>query len=395
MKLKRFKEKDNKRIGIIVFTIVCILLVSGVILYRTFAIFEVKTAQNIIKGKVGDMGDIEFAFYIDGTLSKTMPSDYMNYDLDETQSYCSLGDTKLEDIDIEYNRQDGTVSVQGLASTKTKCYLYLKPYDKEVGMIKYITGKEYNQEIWAHRDSITKIVFEDKLEQKPNSAHSYDISVKNDGSVMAYLMSNGDNTYTCYIQGNKKVKTNTDSQSLFAHFEKVTTFEGMEYLDTSETTYMYNIFRDMKSLTEIDLTHFNTSLVYSMNSMFHGCSNLKTLDLSRFDTRSLKDMSWMFDLNSNLTSIYLGSHFDTSKVTNMMNLFTHDTKLEIIDLGESFDTSNVENMTYMFLDLPSLKYIKYGDKFVRKADSNITDMFDSSSPVNKPTDETWNDVSWP
>ena len=64
MKLERFKERDNKRIGIIVFTIVCILLVSGVILYRTFAIFEVKTNQNVIKGTVQDPGNIYFAFYV-------------------------------------------------------------------------------------------------------------------------------------------------------------------------------------------------------------------------------------------------------------------------------------------------------------------------------------------
>ena len=63
MTLKSFKEKDKKRTSIIVFTIVCILLVSGVILYRTFAIFEVKTNQNVIKGTVQDPGNLYFAFY--------------------------------------------------------------------------------------------------------------------------------------------------------------------------------------------------------------------------------------------------------------------------------------------------------------------------------------------
>ena len=52
MRLEKFKEKDNKRIGIVVFTIVCILLVSGVILYRTFAIFEVNNNFNVINGEV-------------------------------------------------------------------------------------------------------------------------------------------------------------------------------------------------------------------------------------------------------------------------------------------------------------------------------------------------------
>ena len=73
MKLKKFKQKDNKRIWIIVFTIMCILLVSGVILYRTFAIFEVKKNQNIIKGTVQDPGNLYFAFFKDNEIQKDIP----------------------------------------------------------------------------------------------------------------------------------------------------------------------------------------------------------------------------------------------------------------------------------------------------------------------------------
>ena len=52
MKLKKFKERDNKKIGVVVFTLVCLFLISGAVLYRTFAIFEVKTNQNVINGEV-------------------------------------------------------------------------------------------------------------------------------------------------------------------------------------------------------------------------------------------------------------------------------------------------------------------------------------------------------
>ena len=87
MKLKKFKERDNKRIGIIIFTIVCILLVSGVILYRTYAIFEVKTNQNVIKGTVQDPGNIYFAFYVNNEIQKDMPKKESEYVLDEEASY--------------------------------------------------------------------------------------------------------------------------------------------------------------------------------------------------------------------------------------------------------------------------------------------------------------------
>ena len=107
MKLEKFREKDNKRIGIVVFTIVCLLLVSGVILYRTFAIFEVKTNQNVIKGTVQDPGNIYFAFYQKNgengeyEIQKDMPNKDEGYVLDEEQSYCGV--TGEDDRKWSYN----------------------------------------------------------------------------------------------------------------------------------------------------------------------------------------------------------------------------------------------------------------------------------------------------
>ena len=129
MKLKRFKEKDNKRIGIIVFTIVCILLVSGVILYRTFAVFEVKTNQNVINGNVQDPGNLYFAFYQqnentgDYEIQKDMPSKNSGYVLDEEASYCGLNGSKNEDIKVSLN-EDWKIIVSGVTTSRTKCNLY-------------------------------------------------------------------------------------------------------------------------------------------------------------------------------------------------------------------------------------------------------------------------------
>ena len=91
MKLKSFKEKNNKKIGIILFTITCILLISGVILYRTFAIFETNDEFNVINGSVEDMGDVQFVFYIDDEISKSAPEISSDYSLDTTKSHCTNG----------------------------------------------------------------------------------------------------------------------------------------------------------------------------------------------------------------------------------------------------------------------------------------------------------------
>ena len=125
MKLKRFKERNNKQIGIIVFTITCILLVSGVILYRTFAIFEVKTHQNVIKGNIQDPGNIYFAFYVnDGTedkIQKEMPT--KNYVLDEVQSYCGVNGEEDPNIKVTLTDEYG-IYVTGVTTSRTKCNLY-------------------------------------------------------------------------------------------------------------------------------------------------------------------------------------------------------------------------------------------------------------------------------
>ncbi len=135
MKLKRFKERDNKRIGIIVFTIVCILLVCGAVLYRTFAIFEVKTNQNVINGEVQSMGDIEFAFYQDDgsgdKIVKEAPKKGEGYSLDTSSSYCVdlLNDEQVSNVNWDYENWE--VRVKNVNTTKTKCYLHFKKIYKD------------------------------------------------------------------------------------------------------------------------------------------------------------------------------------------------------------------------------------------------------------------------
>ena len=69
MKLKKFKQRDSKKMGIILFTVVCILLIAGVFFYTSFASFETHDEFNLIKGTVGSNKDLYFAFYVDNEIS--------------------------------------------------------------------------------------------------------------------------------------------------------------------------------------------------------------------------------------------------------------------------------------------------------------------------------------
>ena len=130
MKLKKFKETNNKRIGIIAFTIVCIMLVAGAVFYRTFAIFEVKTNQNVINGTVQGMGDIEFAFYqndggSDGDkIVKEAPKKEEGYILNTEKSKCIDLTTGEQSSNISWDNEKWEANLKNIKTTKTKCYLH-------------------------------------------------------------------------------------------------------------------------------------------------------------------------------------------------------------------------------------------------------------------------------
>lgn len=120
MKLERFKEKDKKKIGIIIFTISCLLLVAGVYFYTSFALFEQNQNFNVINGSVQDPGDIYFTFYKDNVITKSMPTKEEGYILDATKSSCTKGATP------ELDTETWNIKVLNMTESRTKCTLYFE-----------------------------------------------------------------------------------------------------------------------------------------------------------------------------------------------------------------------------------------------------------------------------
>ena len=74
MKLEKFKEKNNKRKLVTIFTVCCVLLLAGVFFYTTYAVFTEEKEFNVINGQYQDPGDLYFAVYIAGTITNTIPA---------------------------------------------------------------------------------------------------------------------------------------------------------------------------------------------------------------------------------------------------------------------------------------------------------------------------------
>ena len=107
----------------------------------------------------------------------------------------------------------------------------------------------------------------------------------------------------------------------FCEMENLKTIINIEYLNTSNVTYMDYMFYGCKSLTNLDVSEFKTSNVKDMSCMFDGCESLTSLDVSGFNTSNVTDMSYMFSGCSGLTSLYI-SGFNTSNVKDMCFMFS-------------------------------------------------------------------------
>ena len=123
MKLQKFKERNKKQKSIIIFTIACVLLISGVFLYKSFASFQVIKNQDYINGSIEDPGDIYFAFYKDNKIQKEMPTKEQGYVLDEENSYCGITGGSDSNIKVHVT-EDNMIHVSGVTTSRTKCNLY-------------------------------------------------------------------------------------------------------------------------------------------------------------------------------------------------------------------------------------------------------------------------------
>ena len=214
----------------------------------------------------------------------------------------------------------------------------------------FITNNKGNiKEIYFKRANPTDLA---RYEAASNSLKGDIKASGTDNSVKAWLeYDNSDQLYTLYIESEGKTFLTT-GQELFKDFSSVTKID-FSNVDTSMVGSMSEMFRACTSLKGLDLSNFNTSKVTTMSFMFRYCTSIEYLNISSFDTRQVRQMSSMFDGLYAIESLNL-SNFDTGNVINMISMFNGCRSLESIDLS-GFNTNNVENMYSMFEGCSGLK----------------------------------------
>ena len=155
-------------------------------------------------------------------------------------------------------------------------------------------------------------------------------------------------------ESNGKVGGLTSMYYMFYNCTSLTALD-LSGLDTSLVTDMSYMFQNCKSLTSLDLSGFDTSQVTEMSYIFRYCSGLTSLDVSGFNTSLVTGMAAMFEDCSGLISLDL-SGFNTSRVTGMGGMFENCSSLTSLDLS-GFDTSRATSRAFMFTDCSSLRLL--------------------------------------
>ena len=258
-----------------------------------------------------------------------------------------------------------------------------------------------------YKQNIVSITFLNNNNVPDNAVESWNVSEnKEKGTVKAWVVPNSSDLskYDLYIGAKGKVIANEDSSNIFYDFRGVKEINFDNNYDTSNAIDMSRMFLNCTSLTELDLTSFDTSNVTSMyamfcmwdsvlnltpenklehikfghnfitdnvtnmRSMFAGLTELKELDLSNFNTKNVTTMYHMFTDCKNLVILDIGN-FNTSKVIDMGGMFLGCRSLATLDVS-SFDTSKVTNMEDMFERCTSLTDLNLSNLDT----SNVTNM---------------------
>ena len=252
-------------------------------------------------------------------------------------------------------------------------YIIGDPNDSVLKSWGWNTEEEFHAE--EYRTKITKIKFITSNKVPDNVIESWDVSKKNNGAVMAWIVDDGENGYELTIGGNKKIIANANSYWMFQKFNAVKEID-IRVLDTRNAVDMSGMFSECESLTSLDVSNFDTSNVTRMNHMFSGCKSLKNLDVSNFNTSKVTNMWLMFGACNSLTSLDL-SNFDTSQSKTMWQMFQGCESLTSLNIS-NFDTSQSTNISFMFRDCKCLTSIDVSS-FDTSSATNMAYMFQGCS----------------
>ena len=227
-------------------------------------------------------------------------------------------------------------------------------------MAKFLPQNTWWKATSATRPSITEITFTRSLPEG-NITESWDASENQDGNLMCYIIEN-----KLFIVSSEEIYANEDAMFMFSveqyvdtkGFINVTAINNLNYLNTSLSTMLTDVFTGMGKITSIDVSSFDTSNATDISGMFDSCSSLISLDCSNFSTQNNTSLSYFCNKCSSLKSITFSSKFKTNKVKSFQACFSSCSSLTSLDLS-NFDFSACKEFQMMFNGCENLTSINF------------------------------------
>ena len=158
---------------------------------------------------------------------------------------------------------------------------------------------------------------------------------------------------------------------------KHTIYAEWDYIMTD----LSHLFRERKTLVEVDLSLINTTNIERMVKTFRDCISLRKVVLPNITSSSLIEILGMFEGCISLTSVEFTGEFTTKNVINMESMFKGCKSLETINFPNSFDTSNANKIKDMFSGCISLISLNFKIFDLSKI-NNTACFFDSTKLSN-------------
>ena len=257
------------------------------------------------------------------------------------------------------------------------------------------------------RDLFESINILDVIKIPNNAIDSWDASVEQNESIMAWYTDNdNDELYELYIGQEGGVKANPDCTYYFSRFRKVNNY-NLDHLDTSQVTKMYNMFnsssQDVNSF-ELEITNWDVSNVSNFDGMFKwigrgvetGRFVVKNFNISVQDANVSDIFRYVGNGANNLEFVLDNIYFGSSTGTNYMfegtdsignNLkftlnnikFPKATSLNSIFWNVGSSTDNI-TMNITNIDAPLATTIEYGFQSDDGTGTTIINLDNWSTP---------------
>ena len=138
MKMKKFKKSPKKTKTIVISAVAITLLIGGIYLYKTYALYEEKKEFNLLKGRIVDFRknnkDIEISAIVNGKPSEEIPNKESGYIVEEV--YCT---NNAEGV---WDNEEWVLNIKNLSTSKTTCSLNFYPKSFNEFIIAKSVGNE-------------------------------------------------------------------------------------------------------------------------------------------------------------------------------------------------------------------------------------------------------------